>query len=107
MAPLLIICPPKCGSCAVLLTKSIFFVGARAPASQLTMSSVADPASGEIVATFSASGVAAPDPSLNRVFFLTQSQAQTNTNNYTLVSFDQTTHAQGTKTRGPCHRIVP
>ncbi len=55
---------------------------------------VADPASGKIVGTFNASGLAAPDSSLNRVFFLSQSQSQTNTNSFTLVSFDQTTYAQ-------------
>ncbi len=55
---------------------------------------VADPASGKIVGTFNASGLAVPDSSLNRVFFLSQSQPQINTNSFTLVSFDQTTYAQ-------------
>jgi hypothetical protein len=55
---------------------------------------VADPASGKIVGTFNASGLAVPDSSLNRVFFLSQSQSQTSTNSFTLVSFDQTTYAQ-------------
>jgi hypothetical protein len=55
---------------------------------------VADPASGNIVGTFNASGLAVPDSSLNRVFFLSQSPSQMNTNSYSLVSFDQTTYAQ-------------
>ncbi len=55
---------------------------------------VADPVSGKIVGTFNASGLAVPDSSLNRVFFLSQSQSQGNTNGYTLVSFDQTTYEQ-------------
>jgi hypothetical protein len=41
---------------------------------------VADPTSGKIVGTFNASGLAMPDSSLNRVFFLSQSQSQVNTN---------------------------
>jgi hypothetical protein len=50
---------------------------------------VADPASGSIVGNYGASGLAVPDSSLNRVFFLGQTAAQANSNNYTIESFDQ------------------
>ncbi|MGB8539055.1 MAG: IPT/TIG domain-containing protein [Acidobacteriaceae bacterium] len=51
--------------------------------------SVADPHSGAVVGSYAASGLAAPDSSLNRVFILGQTAAQANTNNYTIESFDQ------------------
>ena len=50
---------------------------------------VADPSTGVIVGTYGASGLVAPDSSLNRVFILGQTAAQANTNNYTIQSFDQ------------------
>jgi hypothetical protein len=50
---------------------------------------VADPNTGAIVGTYGASGLAAPDSSLNRVFILGQTSAQANTDNYTIESFDQ------------------
>ncbi len=51
--------------------------------------SVADPTTGAIVGNYGASGLVAPDSSLNRVFILGQTTAQANTNNYTIESFDQ------------------
>jgi hypothetical protein len=51
--------------------------------------SVADPSTGAIVGNYAASGLVAPDSSLNRVFILGQTAAQANTNNYTIESFDQ------------------
>ncbi len=50
---------------------------------------VADPRTQAIVGSYNASGLVAPDSSLNRVFILGQTQAQTNTNNFTIVSFDE------------------
>ncbi|HKW61737.1 MAG TPA: IPT/TIG domain-containing protein [Candidatus Acidoferrum sp.] len=50
---------------------------------------VADPATQAIVGTYNASGLAAPDSSLNRVFIIGQTAAQGGTNNYTLQSFDE------------------
>ena len=52
---------------------------------------VADPKTQAIVGSYNASGLVAPDSSLNRVFILGQTQAQTNTNSFTIVSFDQKT----------------
>ena len=43
----------------------------------------------QIVGTYNASGLAAPDSSLNRVFILGQTAAQANTNSFTIQSFDQ------------------
>lgn len=51
--------------------------------------SVADPNTGATVGSYQASGLVAPDSSLNRVFILGQTSAQVNTNNYTIESFDQ------------------
>jgi len=51
--------------------------------------SVADPITGAIVGNYGASGLVAPDSSLNRVFILGQTAAQANTNSYTIESFDQ------------------
>jgi len=51
--------------------------------------SVADPTTGAQVGNYGASGLVAPDSSLNRVFFLGQTAAQAYTNNYTIESFDQ------------------
>ena len=53
---------------------------------------VADPRTQTIVGTYSASGLVAPDSSLNRVFILGQTAAQANTNNFTIESFDQTAY---------------
>jgi hypothetical protein len=50
---------------------------------------VADPNTQAIVGTYNASGLAAPDSSLNRVFILGQTSAQAGTNNYTIQSFDE------------------
>ena len=54
---------------------------------------VADPKTQAIVGSYNASGLLAPDSSLNRVFILgqTQAQANTNTNSFTIQSFDQKT----------------
>lgn len=51
--------------------------------------SVADPNSGAVVGSYGASGLVAPDSSLNRVFILGQTSTQANTNNFTIESFDQ------------------
>lgn len=53
---------------------------------------VADPSTGKVVGTINASGIVLPDSSLNRIFVLGQSQAQANTNDYTIASFDETTY---------------
>jgi len=45
---------------------------------------VADPNTQAIVGAYNASGLAAPDSSLNRVFILGQTSAQAGTNNYTI-----------------------
>ncbi len=50
---------------------------------------VADPNTQAIVGTYSASGLVAPDSSLNRTFILGQTVAQANTNNFTIESFDE------------------
>lgn len=50
---------------------------------------VADPATQAVVGTYSASGLVAPDSSLNRVFILGQTQTQANTSNFTIESFDE------------------
>jgi hypothetical protein len=50
---------------------------------------VADPATQAIVGTYHASGLLAPDSSLNRVFILGQTAAQANTNSFTIQSFDE------------------
>ncbi len=50
---------------------------------------VADPITQTIVGTYNASGLVAPDSSLNRVFILGQTAAQANTNNFTIQSFDE------------------
>ena len=47
------------------------------------------PATGAIAGTYSASGIAVPDSTLNRVFILGQTSAQAHTSNYTIQSFDQ------------------
>jgi hypothetical protein len=51
--------------------------------------SVADPNTGSIVGSYQASGLAAPDSSLNRVFILGQTASQANSTNFTIQSFDQ------------------
>lgn len=50
---------------------------------------VADPTTQAVVGTYGASGLVAPDSSLNRVFILGQTQAQANTSNFTIESFDE------------------
>jgi len=50
---------------------------------------VADPSTQAVVGTYNASGLVAPDSSLNRVFILGQTAVQANTNNYTIESFDE------------------
>jgi hypothetical protein len=52
---------------------------------------VADPKTQAIVGNYDASGLVAPDSSLSRVFILGQTQAQANTNSFTIVSFNQKT----------------
>jgi hypothetical protein len=53
---------------------------------------VADPTSQAIVGGYNASGLVAPDSSLNRVFILGQTAAQAGTNNFTIASFDEKAH---------------
>jgi hypothetical protein len=53
---------------------------------------VADPTTAMVVGSFDASGLVAPDSSLNRVFIFGQTSAQAG-NSYTIQSFDQTTYA--------------
>jgi hypothetical protein len=50
---------------------------------------VADPRTLAVVGFYNASGLVAPDSTLNRVFVLGQTQAQANTSNFTIASFDQ------------------
>jgi hypothetical protein len=50
---------------------------------------VSDPTTGAIVGTYGASGLVAPDSSLNRTFILGQTAAQANSNNFTIQSFDE------------------
>jgi hypothetical protein len=50
---------------------------------------VADPITGALVGTYNASGLVAPDSSLNRVFILGQTSSQTDTYNFTIQSFDE------------------
>lgn len=51
--------------------------------------SVADPSTQTIVGAYNASGLLAPDSSLDRVFILGQTEAQANSANFTIESFDQ------------------
>jgi hypothetical protein len=53
---------------------------------------VADPATQAVVGSYSASGLVAPDSSLNRVFILGQTAAQGGTNNFTIQSFEEKAH---------------
>jgi hypothetical protein len=55
--------------------------------------SVANPATQAIVGSYNASGLVAPDSSLNSVFILGQTSAQANTNNFTIESFNESTFA--------------
>jgi IPT/TIG domain len=50
---------------------------------------VGDPTTAAIVGTYNASGLVAPDSSLDRVFILGQTAAQANTNSFTIQSFDE------------------
>jgi hypothetical protein len=54
---------------------------------------VADPVTGMIVGSYPASGLLAPDSTLNRVFILGQTSSQAGSNNYTIGSFDQKSFA--------------
>jgi sugar lactone lactonase YvrE len=49
-----------------------------------------DPSNGSVVGSYGASGIAVPDSTLDSVFILGQTSAQTGTPNYTIESFDQT-----------------
>ena len=51
--------------------------------------SAANPSAGTIVGSYGASGLLAPDSTLDRVFILGQTSAQAQTNNYTIDSFDE------------------
>jgi hypothetical protein len=50
---------------------------------------VADPGTGAIVGSYKASGLVAPDSSLNRVFILGQTQVQADSGSFTIQSFDE------------------
>jgi hypothetical protein len=54
---------------------------------------VADPSTQSIVGTYSASGLVAPDSSLNRVFILGQTSGQADSSNFTIESFNENTYA--------------
>lgn len=54
---------------------------------------VADPTTQAIVGTYNASGLVAPDSSLNRTFILGQTSGQYNTSNFTIQSFDEKAYA--------------
>ena len=54
---------------------------------------VADPSTQSIVGTYNASGLVAPDSSLNRVFVLGQTSEQANSSNFTIESFNENTYA--------------
>ena len=51
---------------------------------------VIQPSNGSIVGSYSASGIAVPDSTLDRVFILGQTSAQVGTSDYTVESFDKT-----------------
>ncbi|HTS34449.1 MAG TPA: IPT/TIG domain-containing protein [Candidatus Solibacter sp.] len=53
---------------------------------------VADPSTQAIVGTYAASGLVVPDSTLNRVFILGQTAAQTNTTNFTIQAFNEKTY---------------
>ncbi len=50
---------------------------------------VADPSTTVIAGSYNASGLVAPDSSLNRVFILGQTESQSGSNNFTIQSFDE------------------
>ena len=50
---------------------------------------VADPQTGSLVGSYGASGLPAPDSTLNRMFMLGQTSAQAGTDSYTVQSFDE------------------
>lgn len=54
---------------------------------------VGDPNTQSVVGSYNASGLVAPDSTLNRVFTLGQTAAQANTNNFTIESFDEKGYA--------------
>ncbi|MGD0890184.1 MAG: hypothetical protein ABR923_01530 [Terracidiphilus sp.] len=51
---------------------------------------VVQPSTGTVVGNYGASGIAVPDSSIDRVFILGQTSAQSGTSNYTVEVFDQT-----------------
>lgn len=51
------------------------------------------PSTGTVVGSYGASGIAVPDSTLDRVFILGQTAAQSGTSSYTIESFNQTTFA--------------
>lgn len=51
---------------------------------------IVNPATGTKVGSFGASGIAAPDSTLNEVFFVGQTPSQAGTQSYSIESFDQT-----------------
>jgi hypothetical protein len=53
---------------------------------------VADPNTQAIVGVYNASGLVAPDSSLNRVFILGQTSEQANSSNFTIESFNENTY---------------
>lgn len=53
---------------------------------------VADPSTQAQVGTYGASGLVAPDSTLNSVFILGQTASQVNTNNYTIDSFNESAY---------------
>jgi hypothetical protein len=53
---------------------------------------VANPNTQAVVGAYNASGLVAPDSSLNRVFILGQTATQANTSNFTIESFDQSAY---------------
>jgi hypothetical protein len=53
---------------------------------------VADPSTQTQVGTYGASGLVAPDSTLNSVFILGQTASQANTNNYTIDSFNESAY---------------
>ena len=50
---------------------------------------VADPVTGTIIGSYPASGLVVPDSSLGKVFILGQTSSQSQSNNYTIGSFDE------------------
>jgi hypothetical protein len=55
---------------------------------------VADPSSLQVVGSYGASGLVAPDSTLDRTFILGQTSGQQNSNSYTIDSFDEKAYTQ-------------